>query len=137
MNSNQILNEFEEYLLKTEGDEGLRLFKEYPRLYATIREFDNENITINDLDRWYNGMFSSMKKDNFQDMLKTLIIIIKTVDELEDGDEFREKYIHLSNFNVREIMNDLHFYVQHLKLPPRIVYNIMHYGWNGKYRELL
>ncbi len=137
MDDKQILNEFEEYLLRTEGIEDLNLFREYPRLYAAIRELDDENINVNDLDKWYNEIFSSMEKDTFQNMLKTLITIIKTVDQLEDDNEFKEKYIHLSNFNIREIMDNLHFYIQHLKLPPRIVYNIMYYGWNGKYRELL
>ncbi|MGJ0846434.1 hypothetical protein ACR77J_07090 [Tissierella praeacuta] len=137
MSAEKILNEIEEHIRTTEGEEKLNLYQSYPRLYATISELDDENITVTDLDRWYNNIFSSMDKVNFQNMLKTLITIIKTVDKLEDNDEFKAKYIHLSNFTIREIIDNLDFYIKHLRLPPRIVYNIMRYGWDGKYRKYL
>lgn len=134
MNNDQ---EFKEFILKERGEDALELYLKYPRLYPIVDTYVDEGITIEDIDKWYNNIFSSMDKIDFQNMLYSLIFICNNVESLESKDEFRSKYLHLSKLGVKEIMNNLNFYLNHIILPVRIRFNIMKYGWNGKYKQYL
>jgi len=103
-----------------------KFYNKYPRLFAIY--LSNKEFTFNDLDIWYSKFICNI--NIFQNLVRTLYIIIHNTENIDSD------YRHLEKYDFKYLMNNIDEIAKYEVFPRRIEEQLMNYLKSCQWRNI-